>query len=138
MSLVLPADLTPYMDRIRSECLPHSNLPERLLTGEAAALRIAANDALLIVQIGPDVDAHKTMWIAGVIGAFGFRPKRNLWAMRAVLDNCEALASQTGCAELCINAETRGIWKEHILPLFGFEPFDVSGRAIMRKRLQWA
>lgn len=138
MSLVLPADLTPYLDRIRSECPPHSNLPERLLTGEAAALRLSANDALLIVQIGPNVDTHKAFWIAGLIGAFGFHPKRNLATMRVILGRCEELATETHCRDLCVDARGRAMWKRHILPLFGFEPFDMPDRSIMRKILQWA
>ena len=135
MSVVLPADLSPYLDRIKKEAPPSSTLPERLQTGAAVALRINETDALLLVSVGPTVDGvSKAFWVAGLIGDFGNRPKANLDTMGKVLATCDRMAIALGCSEIRIESVDQE-WKKRLLPLFGFIASEVAGKIIMRKPL---
>ncbi len=139
ISVLLPADLSPYLDRIKSEASSSSTLPERLLTGAAVALRVNEKDALLIITIGPTVDGvQSAFWIAGLIGSFGMKPKANFDIMRQVLSACEKLALASGCSEIRIETAYRSGWKRTLLPLFGFSAHEVDGMVVMRKVLSWA
>ena len=68
-------------------------------------------------------------------GSVGFRPKRNLALMSAVLAECEAIARSNEALELRIEANTRKGWKQLLLPALGFVPHRVGSRLVMRKAL---
>lgn len=106
----------------------------KLASGWAGAYRIEGTKAALVISVGRTVDTDlPALWIEGLAGEIGHRPKANLRLMGEVFAQCETIARSLGCAELRIEANTRTSWKTALLPRFGFVPVRVGDRHIMRR-----
>lgn len=108
----------------------------RLASREAVAFRLKGTDAALVLSTAWTADTGKpALWIECVGGTVSNRPKDNLRIMRAVLAECEALATRFKCKELRIEGGSRAGWKLRLLPALGFERIELPSGFVMRKAL---
>jgi hypothetical protein len=103
---------------------------------DALLLGIEGTNATLTLTLATARDTGQpALWVTDLRGGVGFRPKRNLELMRAVLAECETIARSNEALELRIEANSRKSWKRRLLPALGFVAHKVGDRLVMRKVL---
>jgi hypothetical protein len=113
-------------------------LGERLSTGQLGAYRILGTDAALILAVNTTRDSLiRALWVVGLGGNVGFRPKANVALMGKVLTDCDLIAAASDCKAIRIEPGDRPDWKSHLLPRFGYRPLDVDGVTVMQKELAY-
>lgn len=112
------------------------DLAWRLEDRRALAYQIGASRAAVVITFGKAKDSGAfALWIAGVGGKLGFRPKTNLRIINQVLVDVEAMARVMCCDEIRVDSGTRMDWKRNLLPLFGFVEKPLGEAFVMRRVL---
>lgn len=104
--------------------------------GWAAAFAVPGTDAAILVSVGKTKDSDiLALWVEGLRGSLGMRPKENAARARETLDHLAEMGRHCGCTELRIEANSRLGWKTALLTKLGFELSRLGDGSVMRKAI---
>lgn len=104
--------------------------------GWAAAFAVPGTDAAILVSVGKTKDSDRlALWVEGLRGSLGMRPKENAERARATIGQLAEIGHRIGCAELRVEANSRLGWKTALLTKLGFELSRVGDGSVMRKAI---
>lgn len=125
------------LQQIAPERLPYEwETQVHARNGWATAFEVPGTDAAVLVSVGVTKDTQASaLWVEGLRGTIGRRPKQNAALASALLDELAAMGRGLGCTEMRIEANSRVGWKTALLTKLGFELKHVGDGAVMRKAI---